>query len=228
MNGWTFAARTTDELGRLIRAMGKHRYLKETDLRLHWLVDRALASFDERHAEQVERFKITQNLAGGLELGSRDPRLWRAASPDEVIALLERLATEPALRDALAEQLRRADFAVDEAEPFEGDPDEPPHPELIMLDWVLLPVDELDTERHRGALRAMEDSGDEVVPSEPIYVEGPTLGEAELCRGLRNGVLAAEPTFWSDGPYSYCSYVFRGVSKAAKLVDPPLGYRDAD
>jgi hypothetical protein len=31
---------------------------------------------------------------------------------------------------------------------------------------------------------------------------------------------------WSDGPYSYSDYVFRGVAKAAKLVEPPIGYQD--
>jgi hypothetical protein len=33
---------------------------------------------------------------------------------------------------------------------------------------------------------------------------------------------------WSDGAYSYVDYVFRGVAKAARLVDPPVGPRDLD
>src|SRR5580700_5509777 len=43
MLAWSFAARTPDEIGRLVRALGRHRYLREADLRLHFLVDRALA-----------------------------------------------------------------------------------------------------------------------------------------------------------------------------------------
>ena len=31
---------------------------------------------------------------------------------------------------------------------------------------------------------------------------------------------------WSEGPYPYADYVFRGAAKAAKLVDPPEGYYD--
>jgi hypothetical protein len=33
---------------------------------------------------------------------------------------------------------------------------------------------------------------------------------------------------WSEGPYEYADYVFRGVSKAAKLQEPPVGLRDLD
>lgn len=232
MYGWTFAARTLEELSRLIRAMGKHRYLAETDLRLHYCIDKALAAVDPEHRLAAERFKSTLNLAGDIELTSRDLRLWRPASPDEVVAVLERLwgsdETSRSARRGLEQVLRQAQFVEANASPFAGDPEEPPHPELILLDWVMLPVDELDSERHQGALRAMEDSGDEVDPSSPVYVEGPTLAEAELCRGSFNSVLSCEPTFWADGPYSYVDYVFRGVSKAAGLVDPPIGYRDGD
>jgi hypothetical protein len=33
---------------------------------------------------------------------------------------------------------------------------------------------------------------------------------------------------WSDGPYSYSDYVFRGAAKVAKLEGPPVGYNDLD
>jgi hypothetical protein len=33
---------------------------------------------------------------------------------------------------------------------------------------------------------------------------------------------------WSDGDYSYVDYIFRGVAKAARLVDPPVGIRDLE
>ena len=232
MYGWSFSARTVEEVARLLRAMGKHRYLAETDLRLHWVVDRALAKLDLRAAEQVERFKIQCNLAPEMALDSRDLRLWRRTDVQEVVSFLEWFWTPGEAGDEarlrLAAELRSAGFPVAAGEPFETDVEESPHPELILLDWVLLPVDQLDADHHRVALRAMEDSGDEVDASAPIYVEAPILGEPELCRGSRNGLLPAEPIFWADGPYSYCDYVFRGVSKAAKLVDPPVGYLDVD
>ena len=231
MFGWSFSARLPEELARLLVAMGRHRYLAEADLRLHFAVDRALAEADEGFAAAAAAFEEMAE-ARDLELGSRDPRLWRAASAEEVGRALELIWTPTpagtALRERLGVVLR--DVGVPELghAPFESDVDEPPHPELVLLDWVFLPVDELDADRHRGALRAMEDSGDEVDPSEPVYVEGPTLSEVELVEGCPRGALPDDPVFWADGPYSYVDYVFRGVSKVAKLVEVPVGYRDVD
>ena len=48
----------------------------------------------------------------------------------------------------------------------------------------------------------------------------------ELVLGAENGVLADDFVLWSEEPYAYADYVFRGVAKSAKLVDPPVGYRD--
>jgi hypothetical protein len=231
MFGWSFAARTADEMTRLIRAMGKHRYLADVDLRLHFVVDRALGPFEPRFATARERFKSLTNLATELELDSRDPRLWRASDAEEVCAVLELLwgtdVRGARAREGLERELRRAGFAPCDHAPFAADLEDPPHPELILLDWVLLSVDALDAERHLGALRAMEDSGDEVDASQPCFVEGPPLAEPELC-AIDRGLLPEEPIFWADGPYSYCDYLFRGVSRAAQLPDPPSGYRDVD
>ena len=44
--------------------------------------------------------------------------------------------------------------------------------------------------------------------------------------GAPNGVLNDDFMVWSDPPYAYADYVFRGAAKAAKLVDPPIGYED--
>lgn len=213
--------------------MGRHRYVGEADLRLHFAIDRALARLDRgAHGACELAFSRRATEVGDLELDSRDPRLWRAATADEVASVMELFWTRApegeAARRHLGEVLRQAGLGEPDHTPFESDVDEPPHPELVMLDWVFLPVDELDTERHRGALKAMEDSGDEVDPSEPIYVEGPTLSEAELVAGCPRGTLPSDPVFWADGPYSYVDYVFRGVGKAAKLVEGPVGYRDVD
>ena len=91
---------------------------------------------------------------------------------------------------------------------------------------MLLPVDELDAERHAGALAALEDSGEEIDASAPIYQEATVLAAPELVLGAPNGALADDFVIWSEGPYAYADYVFRGASKAAKLVEPPAGYRD--
>ncbi len=213
--------------------MGRHRYLSDADLRLHFVIDRALARVEGGPFEDAtSAFGRLVAENADLDLGSRDPRLWRAASADEIARVFELLwARAPEGNEArrrLEEVLREVGLVELDHPPFESDVDEPPHPELVLLDWVFLPVDELDAERHRGALRAMEDSGDEVDPSEPVYVEGPTLSEVELLRGCPRGTLPNDPVFWADGPYSYVDYVFRGVGKAAKLVEGPVGYRDVD
>ena len=230
MFGWSFAARLPEELARLVAALGRHRYLREADLRLHFAIDRALAGEGAGFAEASAAFEA--EVEDAVDLGSRDPRLWRVASAQEVGEVFERLWAPDdrgaAARDRLGEVLRGAQLPDLDHAPFASDVDEPPHPELVLLDWVFLPVDELDTDRHRGALRAMEDSGDEVDPSEPIYVEGPTISEVELRFGCPRGALPSDAMFWADGPYSYVDYVFRGVSKAAKLVEGPVGYRDVD
>ena len=46
MLAWSFAARTPDEIARLLRSLGKHRYVREVDHRLHWSVDHALAELE--------------------------------------------------------------------------------------------------------------------------------------------------------------------------------------
>jgi len=229
MVAWSFSVKTLDELGRLLRALGKHRYVEEVDHRIHWMVDAALrdlphfaphaAAFEQRRARERE-----------LDPASRAPSLWRPAPLDEVMAALAAFWTDaaaPEHRRRLRELISAAGLPLADHPPFEAPAESPPHPELIQLDWVLLPVDELDTERHRGALEAMEEWGEEVTnPSDPIYQEGPILALPELCGGLEDGRLAAEWLVWSEPPLSYADYVLRGASKAAKLDEPPVGYHD--
>ncbi len=229
MLAWSFAARTADEVGRLVRALGRHRYLHEADLRLHFLVDRALAGLPE-FAGHAAAFEARLRREPDLDPRSRDPSLWRPATSDEVIAALTAFWTPDAAgmeaRERLLDALEALDLLGEEHEPFASPPEEPPHPELVMLDWVLLPVDELDADRHAGALAALEESGEEINPSAPIYPEAAVISASELVLGAPNGVLADDFLVWSEGPYPYADYVFRGASKAAKLVEPPVGYRD--
>jgi hypothetical protein len=229
MFAWSFAARTADEVARLVRALGRHRYLREADLRLHFLVDVALAHLPE-FAAPAAAFEARACAEPELDLRSRDPSLWRPASVDEVLAALTAFWTpdEPGLiaRARLLEAMDELDLDGDEHAPFGSLPEEPPHPELVLLDWVLLPVDELDPERHAGALAALEESGEEIHPSAPIYQEATVIAASELVRGAPNGALVEDFVVWSEGPYPYADYVFRGASKAAKLVEAPVGYRD--
>lgn len=229
MLAWSFSAKTYDDLGRLLRALGKHRYVEEVDHRIHFLVDEALRDLP-LFAPHAAAFDARKKRDRALEPASRDPSLWRSAPLDEVMAALAAFWTDEGAerrRDRLGELITSLGLPLPEHAPFEASPESPPHPELILLDWVLYAVDELDTERHRGALEAMEEQGEEIEnPSAPIYQEGPSLSFAELSGGMREGRLVADWLVWSEPPFSYADYVLRGASKAAKLDEPPVGYHD--
>lgn len=229
MLAWSFDARTAEEVGRLVRTLGKHRYVQEVDHRIHWAIDATLRELPPFRAH-AEAFDARRAREPSLELASRDPSLWRPATADEIALVFEAFWTPGDDAARYAERLLRtlSDLGLPPVThaPFACPPDEPPHPELVLLDWVLLPVDDLDPTRHQGALDAMEDSGDEAVPGQPIYQEGPILAAPELTLGAPNGVLASEFFVWADGPYTYVDYVLRGAAKAAKILDPPVGFRD--
>jgi hypothetical protein len=231
MTSWSFPVRMIDELARLLRSMEKHRYLREVDHRVHWTLDRALADLP-LFAPHAARFEKLCAADPELLPGSRDPRLWRAASAEEVIALFTAFwapgAEAEARKAALLALFEEHELPIPTHEPFETDPETPPFPELLELNWVLKAIDELDADRHAGVLAALEGSSEEVKPSDPIYQEGPSFSLAEICDGAPMGILPDDFVLWSEGPYEYADYVFRGVSKAAKLEEPPVGLRDLD
>lgn len=225
MLAWHFAAQTLDEVSNLLRALGQHRYVREIDHRIHWSVDSALAQ-DPRFLPHATGHLARLEENPRFDTLSRDPSLWRPASIEDVIAALAAF-WDPGFqgivnRSQLASTLEAAGFDLPTHEPFDSDPDEPPHPELIELNWVLHAIEDLDADRHAGALRAMEAAREEVDVSAEVYQEAACLSAAELLHGSENGLLASEFYIWSDGPRSYADYVFRGVSRAAKLVDPPV------
>ena len=226
MRAWAFSCRTAEEVAALVRALGKHRYVREVEHRLHWTVDAALSELP-LFAPHAEAFSARREREPDLDASSYEPTLWRAATSDEVAAaLIAFWSPEPealARRLALAALVTAEGLPYPEHPPFEGDPESPDHPELIQLSWRLHAIVELDAERHAGALAAMEAAGEEVDVSAPIDQEGPDLGVAELCDGAPRGVLLTDFLVWADGPFAYSDYVFRGASKVAKLPDPPEG-----
>ncbi len=231
MTAWSFCARLIDEVASLLRALGKHRYVKEVDHRIHWTVDVALSDLPA-FASHAAKFAERRAKEKDLDVASRDPSLWRPADVEEIIHVLTAFWGPGELVEARQERLRtvfeEVGLTIDEHEAFQTNPEEPPFPELILLDWVLLPVDELDAERHRGALEALERAGEEVNASAPVHQEGPAITAVELLEAAPRGILEDELFIWSEGPYAYAEYVFRGAAKAAKLIEPPVGLRDLD
>ena len=231
MLAWSFSCRTGEEVGALVRALGKHRYVQEVDLRLHWMVDAALEDVAP-FSTHAAAFMARREAEPELDVASYDPSLWRSASADEVASALSLVwSPEPAAearRTALMALVMAEGLPLPDREPFRGDPEYPDHPALVLLSWTLFAIDHLDAERHAGALRAMEEAGEEVDVSQPIEQEAMDLGVVELVLGAPRGVLVGDFLVWADGPYAYSDYVFRGASKLARLPDPPVGMRDLE
>lgn len=227
MWAWSFPARNIDDVERLLRSLSRHRYLRSSEFRIHWAAEQALRDTPPFSARAV----AFESQRGNLELDSYDPRLWSALTLDEVCLAL-RLFWEPtdaAARRAalLGEALTSVGVSLPHHAPFSSSAESPPHPELLLLDWELLSVDMLDSERHTGGLHAIATSeSEEYGPSEPVCQEGPTLSFVELTRGAEEGALVEDFAVWSEGPYAYANYVFMGVAKSAKLSGMPEGYRD--
>lgn len=230
MQAWSFAARTFDEVAALVRALGRHRYLREADHRVHFTVLAALSKWEPFGALAAAQLEAATTGAGGDPRGQA-PLLWVPLDTETVLRALSffwgsREATEVSRR--LGGIFERFGLPIPEHRPFESDPEAPPHPELFLLDWELLPVGRLSPERHAGALRDLELSGETWDPAAPVFHEALAISYVELTRGAPRGVLADDFFVWSDGPYAYADYVFRGASKAAKLVEPPVGVRDLE
>ena len=230
MLAWAFSCKTAEEVGALLRALGKHRYVREVDHRLHWMVDAALSELSPfgDHARAHEALRAGDP---SLDPSSNDERNWRAASVDDVaLALLAFWSPGDGARRAgarLQALLAEHDLPLAEHAPFEGDAESPAHPALVELSWTLHAICDLDSERHAGAITAMETAGEEVDVSAVVDHEGPEIGAVELIRGAPRGVLVADFLVWADGPISYSDYVFRGASKVARLPDPPISPDDA-
>lgn len=231
MLAWSFSARTADEVAALLRALGRHRYLRGSSCALHWTVDEALA-FLPTFAAPAAAFRVRRSRERDLDVSSRDPSLWREVALEEVIAALTafwtpgEVATEA--RQRLADALVACELPLGDHAPFAGDPEDPPHPELVLLDWELYAIDALDSERHAGAIQALELAGEAIDVAAPVYAETAALAYPELALGAPNGVLPDDFIVWCDGDYSYVDYVFRGVARGAKLVEPPVGVRDLE
>jgi hypothetical protein len=227
------------EAARLIGALGRHRYVTGRAHLVHALVYRALGDeLDEGLMGRLAEGRAWADRAlgsGVIAVGSRDERLWRKATEDEVGALLEVYwATAPGGRAAkgrLASALAGIDATVD-LTPFDEDVDEGGiFPILIDCGWELHPLGALIEERHKGAIDSFGDPfsflvakfeevarGDGGEP--PVYLQELTaLGPAELLRGVDDdGHLVATLTLWNQGPEPYLDYVLRGALKSARLL----------
>lgn len=206
---------------RVVRALGKHRYVAG---RMHFVHALAACELDSELGRWA-RFVVADD---SVDKASRDERLVRRATEDDVCAVLSWFWDEPTRGracDALLERLEAFDVDVALGEPF--DDDDGVFPVLVDAGFELLPLSELDEERHRGAIDAFGEriqydvacfEEREHLPPLVHLQELPAVGVAELVRGARDGALAEPLALWLSGNETYQDYVIRGVLRAAKVL----------
>jgi hypothetical protein len=133
-------------------------------------------------------------------------------------------------RATLGELLARHELEIAAHPPFDEAAEDAMHPVLVDAGWELLPLAQLDGDRHRGAIAAYGDAlsfesacfEEETAIPPPVHLyELPAMGPVELLRGASDdGALAAPLVVWAEGDEIYVDYVVRGVRRAAKLPEP--------
>jgi hypothetical protein len=205
-----------DDALAVIRALGKHRYVAG---KMHFI--HALAACDLPGETDLTLWARGVLVDDGIDKASRDERLVHRASEEDLCAVLSYFwdeSTSAGAADRLLDRLER--FAVD----VSAGEDEDVFPLLIDAGWELLPLAELDAERHRGAIEAYGErihydvarfEEEEAVPPTVHLQELPALGVSELLRGARGGELTSPLTLWLSGEATYQDYVIRGVLRSA-------------
>jgi hypothetical protein len=227
-------ARTPEEVARLVRALGSHRYIVGRLHLVHAFVFDALAPFDQEELREACAWgrDVLGDEARGIDRTSRDERLWRRATEREVGAALNIFWADDArgerARAELATRLQAIDapIALRAAPLFDEEAEDEIFPVLIDAGWELLPLAALDPERHRGAIEAFGDpfayecakfEEETALGAPPPLQELPAIGPHELLHGAEHGILRAPLVLWTEGSEAYHDYVMRGVLRAAKL-----------
>ncbi len=244
MEGRELTAGTGDEAIRAVRALGSHRYVAGRLHLVHAFAIRAASHAEGAALQEASAWADAVLSDETIDRDSKDERLYRSVTEAELLAVLRAFWTPSpnrgAVHDALGELLDaigRVDVAaaLGARIPFADDAEEEMFPVLVDAGWELLPLARLDPERHAGAMRAygddpvlfetakfVEEHGD---PPRDYLFELPAMGEVELLDATDDEGALVEPlVVWWSGDETYCDYVLRGVSRAAKL--PPETERD--
>ena len=237
MKAISVAATRVADVIRVVRALGSHRYVVG---RLHLVHVFALAALPEGLPElRAACAWASETLARqDVDPASRDEELWRRCTDAELAAVLDAFWTPGeaarASRRALEDLLGRHELSVPTHPPFDESAEDEMHPLLVDAGWELLPLTELDPQRHRGAMDAFGDAlafesarfeEETAIPVTTHLYELPAFGPVELLRGADDeGTLFGAPlVVWADGDETYLDYVIRGVRRAARLPE-----RDAE
>ena len=224
------SARTPEEIARLVRALGSHRYVAGRLLLVHAFVFDALAGANVEGLAEAGAWAKEVLARADIDRASRDERLWRAASERELAIALAAFWSDDEVADrtrgALARHLKEIDAPVATGPLFDESQEDELFPVLIDAGWELLRLAELDPERHRGAIDAFGErlafdcakfDEESALGAPPPLHELPALGGRELVHGAQHGILLAPLVLWTEGNETYQDYVLRGVLRAAKL-----------
>ncbi len=222
-----------DQVLRLVRALGAHRYVAG---RLHLAHALGIASIGDDAGGVLAEARVwaremLELTPSGLEIASRDERLWRSCSDAEMIALFDAYWTPGArahqTRDALRTLLERHGLTPGSGTPFDESVEDRIHPLALDAGWQLLDLRELDPERHKGAIAAYDDDlafasalfeEEMAIPPPAHLYELPAIGPVELLEGASDtGELAQPFVLWAEGNDTYMDYVLRGVRRSARI-----------
>jgi hypothetical protein len=230
-----FDVARVDQALRLVRALGAHRYVAG---RLHLAHALGIASIGDDAGGTLAdarawALRAVDHAVSGLEVASRDERLWRPCSEPEIVAVLDAYwapgARARSTRETLRAHLERHGLVPADCAPFDEAVEAQIHPMMLDVGWQLLDLGELDPERHKGAIGAFGDDltfasalfeEETAIPPPAHLCELPAIGPIELLRGADDaGALARPFVVWVEGNEIYLDYVLRGVRRAAKLAD---------
>ena len=241
MIGHEIDAGSGDGLVRFVRALGQHRYVAS---RLHlvhaFAVEAACASSefeaDDPALTDAKAWATAVLADPSIDRASKDERLHRRATDAELVAVLAAFWGAGERREraslALAEHLVEVSAPPPDldAVPFEESSEEDMFPVLVDAGWELLPLAQLEPERHKGAIGAFDGAlafdiakfeEESAVPPLVTLHELPALGALELLAAVDgDGETRAPFVLWTSGNETYVDYVLRGVMKAAKLSAP--------
>lgn len=234
MIGHEIQAGTGEELVRVVRALGRHRYVSSRLHLVHAFAIEAAALATADPALEEASAWAARVTGGVVDLASKDERLYRRATDAELAGVLDAFwaagARSIVARDRLRERLVSIEVDVaHEADlaPFDEGREDDVFPVLVDAGWELVPIAALDRERHKGAISAFADDlafdvarfeeENAVPPIVPLH-ELPVLGATELLAALdEEGAVRAPFVLWTQGNETYLDYVLRGVLRAAKL-----------
>jgi hypothetical protein len=225
--GFEIGTRSGEDLVRFVRALGQHRYVAS---RLHLVHAFAFEAAGENEALADAGPWARRALGGAIDVASRDERLYRRATDAEVGAVLATFwgsgeATEAA-KARLRARLASIDAVPDESRlPFDESGEDNVFPVLVDAGWELLPLAQLDFERHKGAIQSFDDfevarfEEESAIPPIVTLHELPLLGGLELLAAVdETGQARAPFVLWQQGHETYLDYVLRGVLRVSKIT----------